>query len=173
MLLGQNRSHNGTGTAGTQLAGNPVPPVTPASPGRTLNRRSERPGRSHVPHPCLPAKEPIQSSPGTPDSRAPVRFFPTRRRGEESPGDPRRRCSRDDPEPSDREPAPKIRSNAHKILAIRSRSDGRDSRLPVRLGKFVKETLGLLDFNPRSCLTQKYLRLGPVFIVLAPELPRI
>ena len=144
MLLGQNRSHAGTRTAGTQLAGNPVPPVTPASPGRTLNRRSERPGRSHVPHSCLPAKELIQSSPGTPDSRAPVRFFPTRCRGEESPGHPRRRCSCDDPEPSDREPAPKIRSSAHKIQAIRSRSDGRDTFVPVRPGSFVKEPLSFL-----------------------------
>ena len=96
--------------------------------------------------------------------------FPTRRRGEESPGDPRRRCSRDGPEPFDREPAPTIRSSALKTQAIRSGSNDPDRRVPLRLGLFAKETLGSFRFNPQSDLIQKYLRRGPVFSVLPPEL---
>ena len=62
----------------------------------------------------IPDPSSLRFCPGTPDSGAPVRFFPTRRRGEEFPGNPRRRCSRDGSEPFDREPAPPIRSSALK-----------------------------------------------------------
>ena len=103
----------------------------------------------------IPDPRSLRFCPGTPDSGAPVRFFPTRRRGEEFPGNPRRRCSRDGPEPFDREPAPPIRSSALKTQAIRSGSNGPDLRVPLRPGSFSKETLIFCQINPQPRLIQK------------------
>ena len=155
MLLGQNRSHNGTGTAGTQLAGNPVPPVTPASPGRTLNRRSERPGRSHVPHPCLPAKEPIQSSPGTPDSRAPVSFSPRAAAGKSLPAIPAAAVAAMALSRPIQNLRPRLDRHTPSSRTLRLRSNGRDAKIPLQPGSFSKETPSFPRFNPQSLLVEK------------------
>ena len=59
------------------------------------------------------------------------------------------------PEPSDPERTRKIRSKAHQILTLRSRSDGPDPNILVRPGTFVKEPLGFLEINPQSTSFQK------------------
>ena len=41
---------------------------------------------------------------------------------------------------------------------------------PFGLAFFSKETLIFCQIDPQSRLIQKYLRLGPVFNVLTPEL---
>ena len=72
--------------------------------------------------------------------------------------------------PSDLKPTRKIRSKAHRILTLRSRSGGPDPNITVRPVTFAKEPLSFSRFNPQSISVQKYFQLSPFFYVLAPEL---
>ena len=79
-----------------------------------------------------------------------------------APATQRRRLTRlFSPRPSDLKPTRKIRSKAHRILTLRSRSGGPDPNIMVRPVTFAKEPLSFSRFNPQSNTSQKKLQFGP------------
>ena len=90
---------------------------------------------------------------------------------EQSSGEPRRRPAR---------PNHQIRSIQNQRpgldrCLVRSEPQDRDPTDQIRaypfgLAFFSKETLIFCQIDPQSRLIQKYLRLGPVFNVLTPDL---
>ena len=63
--------------------------------------------------------------------------------------------------PSDLKPTRKIRSKAHRILTLRSKSGGPNPNITVRPVTFAKEPLSFSRFNPQSNTSQKKLQFGP------------
>ena len=53
-------------------------------------------------------------------------------------------------EPPDLNLTPLIRSQSHQTLALRSRSNGSDLKIPLRPGHFAKEPLRFMSINPQS-----------------------